>query len=193
MKAIFERFLLLGVLVVATAGSAQTVPSDDALEAELSDGEAAASWELEESQPSRALLPPVETTVATPPAPALGTDTAPGPERAAVAGPADGALATDEFDANNDFISVKYNAGPALVYDCLDRHWVCTGATEHQACQEKKAANIDIGRHELDCVPAKVFETKRDCYVLARQLVVRGNVPSACLNPKERKRFIGFR
>ena len=97
------------------------------------------------------------------------------------------------FDPTKDFISDKYMAGTSLIYDCLDRHWVCTGESEYQACVKERAINISIKRTELPCVASEVFASKRECFARAKTLVARGNIPKTCLHPLERQRFIGFR
>lgn len=100
---------------------------------------------------------------------------------------------TDQFDPLKGFISLKYEAGPALVYDCFDMHWVCTGKFEHGICQERRVGNIERGKIELSCMADKVFETINECNRYLKQIIVRGNVPRGCLHPEHKKRFIGFR
>lgn len=99
----------------------------------------------------------------------------------------------EEFDPLKDFLSIKYEAGPALVYDCLDKHWVCTGKSEHKDCTGRRLKNIEEGRIELNCMADKVFESKYDCVNFLERIIHRGNVPRGCLHPEHRKRFIGFR
>lgn len=100
---------------------------------------------------------------------------------------------TEEYDPLKNFISAKYEAGPALVYDCLDKHWVCTGPNEHSVCSERRLENIQEGRIELNCMPDQIFPTIKECFEYIPRLIARGNVPRGCLHPAHRRRFIGFR
>lgn len=99
---------------------------------------------------------------------------------------------TEQFDPFKDFISPKYNAGAALMYDCEDGHWVCVGVEEHAQCQVQREQAIKDKRIQLPCMPSEVYTYKRECFQKARTLIPTGRVPSACLHPAERRRLIGF-
>lgn len=69
------------------------------------------------------------------------------------------------FDPRTDIISDKYEAGPYLIYDCQDKHWVCVMEPFYKECEEKRSrdlASADTVYHS--CAPIGVFPTKKSCF-----------------------------
>lgn len=98
-----------------------------------------------------------------------------------------------EFDFSKDDISAKWFAGSSLVYDCEDMHWVCVTPGDHDNCARLREKDLKRNKHKLACVPAEVFETKKDCQQALKRLVAEASFPRVCVHPVERPRFIGFR
>ncbi len=97
------------------------------------------------------------------------------------------------FDFGKDTLSDKWFAGPALVYDCEDKHWVCASPFNHVACEKDRQTDLKIGKHELRCLPATIFEGTKECHIELARLMKQGAYPRLCLHPKIRHSFIGFR
>ena len=98
-----------------------------------------------------------------------------------------------EFDSSKDDISEKWYAGSSLVYDCEDMHWVCVSPADYTSCSQMREIDLKRNKHRLACVPAEIYETKKECNQVIKSLVARGSFPRVCIHPVERPRFIGFR
>jgi hypothetical protein len=97
-----------------------------------------------------------------------------------------------EFDFNKDSLSDKWYAGPNLIYDCEDKHWVCVTKVDLVKCTELRRLALKSGKRELDCVPGDVFERREECLARQKHLVSGAKFPRVCLHPIERSRLIGF-
>ena len=98
-----------------------------------------------------------------------------------------------EFDYSKDDISEKWFAGSSLVYDCEDMHWVCVSPPDYKSCVDMRDTDLKRNKHKLACVPAEIYETKKQCNQALKSLVARASFPRVCIHPVERPRFIGFR
>jgi hypothetical protein len=98
-----------------------------------------------------------------------------------------------EFDFSKDDISDKWFAGSSLVYDCEDMHWVCVSPADYASCSQMREIDLKRTKHKLACVPAEIFESKKECNQALKALVARAGFPRVCIHPVERPRFIGFR
>ena len=66
-------------------------------------------------------------------------------------------------DAQN-IISDKYDAGPYLIYDCLEKHWTCVSEENFTTCKsdrEEDSLKLDVYTHS--CSPIGLFPTKESC------------------------------
>ncbi len=97
-----------------------------------------------------------------------------------------------EFDFNKDSLSDKWYAGPNLIYDCEDKHWVCVTKVDLVKCTELRRLALKSGKRELDCVPGDVFERREECLDRQKHLISGAKYPRVCLHPSERSRLIGF-
>ena len=69
------------------------------------------------------------------------------------------------FDPRTDIIAENYEAGPYLIYDCQEKHWVCVMETFYKECEQKRSrdlASTDNVYHS--CAPIGVFPTKKSCF-----------------------------
>ncbi len=60
-------------------------------------------------------------------------------------------------------LSTKYFKGEVLVYDCVDRHFVCTSLVSATECREERDSFLAKNRFELPCAPIKSFNTHEEC------------------------------
>lgn len=104
---------------------------------------------------------------------------------------APGAFA-QEVSGSVDVLSDKWFAGPHLIYDCSDRHWVCASELDRAQCLEERGLRLARGARLLACSVGESFKTKEACWERQRELLHQGHYPRTCLHPSARKRFIGF-
>lgn len=84
----------------------------------------------------------------------------------------DGEKILSGFDPSRDVISEKYFAGPYLIYDCEEKHWVCVMEDDFKECQKKRDEDKNNKKEILGCAPLGSFPTKKSCF--QRQLFLTG-------------------
>tara|TARA_R110000868_G_scaffold300224_4_gene560665 strand:+ start:3905 stop:4315 length:411 start_codon:yes stop_codon:yes gene_type:complete len=60
-------------------------------------------------------------------------------------------------------LSPRYFKGEVLVYDCRDRHFVCTSMESATECREERDRFLAKDRFELPCAPIKRFKNHEAC------------------------------
>jgi hypothetical protein len=70
-----------------------------------------------------------------------------------------------DSEAGADLISDIYQAGPYLIYDCQEKHWVCVLESYHKDCQMKREKDL-LDKEGLyhSCAPLGVLPTKKSCF-----------------------------
>jgi hypothetical protein len=76
------------------------------------------------------------------------------------------------FDPLVDIISENYEAGPFLIYDCVEGHWVCVLESYYRTCESQRAEDQLAKKLDLRCAPIGEFPTKKSCF--QRQLYLTG-------------------
>lgn len=78
-------------------------------------------------------------------------------------------LNAQESEINQDIslqdsvLSLRYTRGAALLYDCEDAHWVCTGEFEYEGCLKKREFELKEKENIFSCVPTRVFSSVSEC------------------------------
>lgn len=99
----------------------------------------------------------------------------------------------EEFDTARDEFSDKYMAGPHLVYDCEDKHWVCVDEDNKKDCvDDREQRELDKFR-SLKCTYARTFDDKPSCFQFQRNMVNSANIPEwSCTVSKWRVKDVKF-
>lgn len=63
-----------------------------------------------------------------------------------------------------DLIAPNYEAGPFLIYDCEEKHWVCVKKSYFNECEEKRDKDFFSESYYHSCAPIGEFPTKRSCF-----------------------------
>lgn len=98
-----------------------------------------------------------------------------------------------EVDANQDILlqdpnlSLKYQRGPYLVYDCFSKHWVCTAEPEWNQCKQSREYAIDERDRVMPCSTVKKFGDDQACIKYQRILVNESMQNRFCLHPEIRE------
>lgn len=77
----------------------------------------------------------------------------------------DSAKAISDFDVKTDIIADNYEAGAYLMYDCVERHWVCVLEEYYKECGEKRTQDhlkVDDPYHT--CAPIEQMPNKKSCF-----------------------------
>jgi hypothetical protein len=68
------------------------------------------------------------------------------------------------FDSKTDIIADNYEAGPFLIYDCKEKHWVCVMEPFYKECQNQRLKDENEKSVEHSCAPISEFPTKKSCF-----------------------------
>lgn len=68
------------------------------------------------------------------------------------------------YDPVEDAIADNYEAGPFLIYDCQEKHWVCVLESYYKECGKKRLKDGTDKRTHHSCAPIGEFPTKKSCF-----------------------------
>lgn len=68
------------------------------------------------------------------------------------------------YDPKVDIIAENYEAGPYLIYDCVEKHWTCVLESYFEECQNKRAQDITDNMIYLRCAPIGKLPNKKSCF-----------------------------
>lgn len=73
--------------------------------------------------------------------------------------------AAENFEPS-DLIAYNYDAGPYLIYDCVEKHWTCVAESFYKECETKRTREVASSDHRIHhtCAPIGEFPTKRSCF-----------------------------
>ncbi len=99
----------------------------------------------------------------------------------------------EEFDTAADEFSDKYMAGPHLIYDCEDKHWVCVADYEKKVCDESREKITLEKKRDLKCTYFKSFKDKKECFNYQLSVITNAVDPAwTCTVPNWRFQDIKF-
>jgi len=90
------------------------------------------------------------------------------------------------------YLSTKYQRGQYLVYDCIDKHWVCTGKAEYENCFDGRKIAQENKYDRMPCAPVKVFDGEGQCNKIQARLTSSATNMRACKSEDIRKIDILF-
>lgn len=67
-------------------------------------------------------------------------------------------------DPSTDIISENYEAGPFLMYDCSNQHWVCVLESYYNECEKNRQTELLTDKTEHSCAPMGEFPNKISCF-----------------------------
>lgn len=77
-------------------------------------------------------------------------------------------------------ISQKYHIGRGMIYDCVDRHFVCAAIEEFDECKLKREKEVNKYLKEFSCAPIKLFKNNKECVIKMRKYLERSIDKSFC-------------
>lgn len=96
------------------------------------------------------------------------------------------------FDPRMDIISDNYEAGAFLIYDCVEKHWVCVLESYFKECQEKRVQNILENKPTLDCAALGEFPVKKSCFQRQLYMTTHNHGTRFCENPEWKENLLKF-
>lgn len=83
---------------------------------------------------------------------------------------------------DDPLLSLKYQRGSYLMYDCTDKHWVCTGKSEYNLCLERRKVGILDKNLNLPCGAFTKFKSEKECQKYQIEVINRSEGVSFCVN-----------
>ena len=96
------------------------------------------------------------------------------------------------YDPIQDNISVKYEAGQFLIYNCIDKHWVCVLETHFTDCEKERLEDIDNKVMDLRCAPIGAFPTKKSCFQQQLFMLSQNFSTRFCIHPAMKEKELKF-
>ena len=97
---------------------------------------------------------------------------------------------------DNDYldpvISFKYERGSYLIYDCQDKHWICSGSLEFKRCQDWKKQADKRNAKSYQCVAVKRYKNISSCVDAQYAQVNKNHDIRFCLSDATKKIEVNF-
>ena len=98
----------------------------------------------------------------------------------------------NDYDPKTDIVSDKYEVGPYLIYDCVDKHWVCVLESYYRQCEEtRKQAQLEK-KDQLGCLPAGDMGNKKSCFQKQLYFVSHFFGPRQCIGDEWKEKSVNF-
>lgn len=88
---------------------------------------------------------------------------------------------------SDPYLSLLYQRGAFLIYNCHDRHWVCSGEAEYKSCLEERNYALDEKTSKLPCAPIQKFKSDKACQEYQARLTDFNMGDRFCLHPDRRE------
>ncbi len=96
------------------------------------------------------------------------------------------------FDPKVDLISEKYEAGPFLIYDCEDKHWVCVSEELSKECESKRNEDLKAKKLNVRCASITKYPVKKSCFQRALFLTGKNHGTRFCIGESWKEKEIKF-
>jgi len=84
------------------------------------------------------------------------------------------------YDPVADVLSDEYEAGPYLIYDCKNKHWVCVLKSYFDECASVRNKEQLDKIEKLSCAPVEEFLNKKSCFQKQLYLTTHGFGDKMC-------------
>ncbi len=78
-------------------------------------------------------------------------------------------------------LSDEYYQGSSLIYDCLNKHWVCVDRPNFEKCQKLRNETRVNKLLNLPCAPVKAFNSIDECVAEQNRQVTLPKIKDFCL------------
>lgn len=91
---------------------------------------------------------------------------------------------SEDINQNDPKLNYKYEKGRFLVYDCFDKHFVCTQSLEYNRCKDARVKAIKDGEEHLPCAYFDPSQSISECQKKQQSLTNKGENYLFCNKPK---------
>jgi hypothetical protein len=96
------------------------------------------------------------------------------------------------YDAAVDVIAENYEAGPFLIYDCVEKHWTCVLESYYKDCQVRREKDIHEKKLDLSCAPIAGLNNKKSCFQKQLFMVSQNMGERFCIGDDWKQKEISF-
>lgn len=96
------------------------------------------------------------------------------------------------YDPAVDVIAENYEAGPFLIYDCVEKHWTCVMESYYKDCQAKREKDIHEKKLDLTCAPIASMGNKKSCFQKQLFMVSQNFGTRFCIGDDWKQKEISF-
>lgn len=88
----------------------------------------------------------------------------------------------DEFFryTNEPRISLEYNRGEHLIYDCKKQSFICVNKESYELCSENRVKAKEEEKRNLACAPLLVLKDQKECFSFQITNIERARVKTYC-------------
>lgn len=98
----------------------------------------------------------------------------------------------NDYDPRVDMIAENYEAGPYLIYDCVEKHWTCVLEPYYEECKEKRAQAMHEKKLNLGCAPIGILPNKKSCFQKQLLMVSQNHGHRFCLGNDWKQKEMDF-
>jgi hypothetical protein len=97
------------------------------------------------------------------------------------------------YDVKTDLIADNYEAGAFLIYDCVEKHWVCVLEEYSKDCHEKRLKDLESRDSPIySCAPIGVFPNKRSCFQRMLFMITHNHGTRFCIKSEWKQKAVDF-
>lgn len=100
------------------------------------------------------------------------------------------ALGQKEDEDGEKLLSDKYYSGPYLVYDCQDKHWVCTDKEAVESCNAARKRALERKGITMPCFVVKEYKKYKGCLKSNKKMINQIGDTKYCYHPDYLQRVI---
>lgn len=82
--------------------------------------------------------------------------------------------------ANEPRISLEYNRGEHLIYDCKKQSFICVNKQSYERCSENRVKAREEKKRNLLCAPLLVLKDQKECFAFQITNIERARIKTYC-------------
>jgi len=94
------------------------------------------------------------------------------------------------YDPKVDIIAENYEAGPFLIYDCIEKHYTCVLESYYKECAEKREKDLQLRKLALSCAPLTELPNKKSCFQKQLFMVSQNHGTKFCVGDEWKQKEI---
>ena len=102
----------------------------------------------------------------------------------------EGEKSPNGYDPVLDAIADNYEAGPYLIYDCHENHFICVLEAYSKECRLKRRQDLAERKHHVSCAPITQLPNKKSCFQLQLMMTSQNQGTRFCVGHYWKQKLI---